>query len=165
MAKQKTKQTNNKKENKKNNDNNDDVKKLYRSNNDKVIAGVCGGIADYFNIDSVWVRLIAILSVIFADGLGIVLYIIGWIIIPKNPAHKIQKNTKAEAAVEVAVANAKKEIKQKKRKNRTVVFGMIIVILGAIFLLQNLFVWFSMKYVWPVLLIALGVHLIARGRK
>ncbi len=60
------------------------MKRLYRSTTDKVIAGVCGGIGEYFEIDPVLVRLIwVILSLM--GGAGIIGYIIAWIIIPKKP--------------------------------------------------------------------------------
>jgi phage shock protein C len=58
-------------------------KKLYLSDTDKKIGGVCGGIAEYFGIDSTIVRLIfVILSLGF--GVGAFTYIIAWIIIPKR---------------------------------------------------------------------------------
>ena len=60
------------------------IKRLYRSRHDKVLGGVCAGIADYFHVDPVLVRL---LWVIFAliMGTGIIAYIIAWIIIPEEP--------------------------------------------------------------------------------
>ena len=60
------------------------MKKLYRSRKDRKIAGVCGGIAEYFNIDSTLVRLLAVITIFFGGG-GIIAYIIGWIIIPEEP--------------------------------------------------------------------------------
>ena len=57
------------------------MKKLYRSRKDTKIAGVCGGIAEYFNVDSNIIRLLAVLSIFFGGG-GIIAYIIAWIIIP-----------------------------------------------------------------------------------
>ena len=63
------------------------TKRLYRSGKDKIIAGVCGGIAEYLNIDPVLIRLIWI-ALILAGGSGILLYIIAWIVIPRNPNHK-----------------------------------------------------------------------------
>jgi phage shock protein C len=63
------------------------IKKLYRSSKQRIIAGICGGVAEYFNIDPVIVRLIWILFC-FAWGLGIILYIIAWFIVPRNPKHK-----------------------------------------------------------------------------
>lgn len=59
-------------------------KKLYKSNQNKMLDGVCGGIAEYFGIDPTVVRLIwALFSVM--GGCGILAYIIAAIIIPRNP--------------------------------------------------------------------------------
>ncbi len=60
------------------------AKKLYRSTKDKKIAGVCAGLADYFDIDPTIVRLIA-LALLLGAGTGGLAYIIGWIIIPQQP--------------------------------------------------------------------------------
>ena len=57
------------------------MKKLQRSKSEKIIGGVCGGFAKYFNIDPVLVRIIWIL-LCFAGGFGILAYIIAWVIIP-----------------------------------------------------------------------------------
>jgi phage shock protein C len=56
-------------------------KRLCRSQTDKKIAGVCGGVAEYFGIDSTLVRLGWILFT-FAGGSGILAYVIAWIIMP-----------------------------------------------------------------------------------
>jgi len=59
------------------------MKHLYRSKKNRIIAGVCGGLGEYFNIDPVIIR---ILCVLFALGMGsgIIAYIIAWIIIPQR---------------------------------------------------------------------------------
>lgn len=59
-------------------------KRLYRSNTDKMVAGVCGGIAAYFDIDPTLVRLIWVLFCV-AGGSGLLAYIIAAIIIPQDP--------------------------------------------------------------------------------
>ena len=59
-------------------------KKLYKSRRDKKICGVCGGLAQYFDIDVTIVRLAAVALVIFAGG-GLLAYIIAAIIMPENP--------------------------------------------------------------------------------
>ena len=59
-------------------------KRLYRSRRDVMICGVCGGIAEYFDIDPTIVRLIAVV-LIFGWGYGLLAYLVGAIIIPKNP--------------------------------------------------------------------------------
>ncbi len=60
------------------------MKRLYRSRTDKKIAGVCGGIAKYFDVDPVFIRLCWILIALLG-GSGIILYIVAWIIIPLDP--------------------------------------------------------------------------------
>src|SRR5665648_1240275 len=60
------------------------IKKLYRSKKDSMIAGVCGGIAEYFDVDSTLIRLLAVI-VALLGGAGVVVYIIAWIIVPQKP--------------------------------------------------------------------------------
>ena len=57
------------------------TKRLYRSENENMIGGVCGGISEYFKIDPVIARLVAV-ALIFVHGIGVLAYLIGWIIIP-----------------------------------------------------------------------------------
>lgn len=64
------------------------TKKLYRSKKDRMIAGVCGGLAEYFNIDPVIVRLVAVLLLLPGGLPGLVPYIILWIVVPENPEQK-----------------------------------------------------------------------------
>lgn len=59
-------------------------KKLYRSDIDKKLCGVCGGIAEYFNIDSTIVRLLWVLATLFV-GCGILAYIIAALVMPNRP--------------------------------------------------------------------------------
>lgn len=62
-------------------------KKLYKSNNNKMVAGVCGGIAEYFNLDATLIRLAWVLLCALG-GSGILAYIIAAIIIPNDPFFK-----------------------------------------------------------------------------
>lgn len=61
------------------------AKKLYRSKEGRKIAGVCGGLGEYFDIDPTIIRLIW-LAMIFAVGSGVLAYIIAWIIVPEKTA-------------------------------------------------------------------------------
>ena len=63
------------------------AKKLYRSGKDKMLGGVCGGIAEYFDVDPTLVRLAWILFTLFY-GVGLLAYILFWIVIPRNPKQK-----------------------------------------------------------------------------
>jgi len=57
------------------------AKRLCRSSDNKIIAGVCGGIGEFFGIDATWVRLVAVVSALFA-GTGVVLYGLLWLFLP-----------------------------------------------------------------------------------
>lgn len=59
-------------------------RKLYRSRTNYMIAGVCGGLADYFNMDASWVRLIFVL-LFFLGGSAILIYLLMWLIVPLAP--------------------------------------------------------------------------------
>jgi len=63
------------------------VKRLYRSGKDRMLGGVCGGIAEYLNADPTIVRLAWALFML-AVGSGVLAYIVAWMIIPRNPKHK-----------------------------------------------------------------------------
>ncbi len=65
------------------------MKKLYRSQRDKKIAGVCGGIGEMFAIDPTLIRLASIFIGLATGILPIIIaYIVGWIIIPAGPPQK-----------------------------------------------------------------------------
>lgn len=61
-----------------------EVKKLYRSRKDKMIAGICGGIGEIYSLDPTMIRLVYALITIFSAGTAILVYILGWIIIPEE---------------------------------------------------------------------------------
>ena len=63
---------------------NRNIKRLYRSDKEKIIGGVCGGIAEYFEADPLLVRVLWIILTLFSLGAGIIAYLIAWIIIPKR---------------------------------------------------------------------------------
>ena len=73
-------------------------KRLYKSNNDKVIAGVCGGVAEYFGIDSAIVRLGFVFAA-FALGTGLVFYILAAVIVPDKPRGARQGDIDVEATI------------------------------------------------------------------
>jgi len=61
-------------------------KRLYRSTSDRMIGGVCGGIAEYFGIDPVLVRIIAVILLLPGGLPGLLPYLILWAVVPKKPA-------------------------------------------------------------------------------
>jgi len=62
------------------------MKKFYLSNANKKIAGVCGGLGEYLDVDpTVW-RVIFLISC-FLGGLGLIVYLVMWLVVPRNPKH------------------------------------------------------------------------------
>jgi len=90
-------------------------KKLYRSGKDSMIAGVCGGIAEYFDIDSTLVRLLTVIFILLG-GAGVLAYIIAWIIIPKNPGQvsddKLDKREESKEKIKKEAEKVVEEVKE-----------------------------------------------------
>ena len=133
----------------------DTTKRLVRSQSDRLLGGVCSGIAQYFNIDLALLRVLWLVFSFFY-GIGILLYLIFLIVLP------YQEN--------------EKEPKSKQSVQWGLLAGVVLVMIGLVTLLQNywpiplFFVpdWFEFlslqwEYVWPFLLILFGIYLILRG--
>ena len=142
-----------------------------------MIGGVCGGIAEYFEIDSTLVRLLAVLAVLIGGG-GIVAYIIAWIIIPKNPDQVSDETFEARENIKEKVKKGAKnvieEVKEhfeseepshRSDKNRRILGGIIIVTIGLIFLLNGFFPWVGWNKLWPIILIAVGIIMMVHAFK
>jgi phage shock protein PspC (stress-responsive transcriptional regulator) len=67
------------------------MKRLYRSVTDRRIAGVAGGLAEYFNIDVFLIRILWI-ALLFLGTIGLWIYLIAWFIIPENPGTRWKKS-------------------------------------------------------------------------
>jgi phage shock protein C len=150
------------------------VKRLYKSRKDKVIDGVCAGIAEYFDLDPVLVRVVFVLFFIFG-GMGFVAYIVGMIVIPRRPLDMEETSASQETAPPpppptqetstspVAVGPNKGSL----------IIGVILVGLGAMFLIDNFAIfrgfyfwgWFR-RHFWdflvPGIFIVAGVALLSR---
>jgi len=133
-------------------------KKLYRSDKDKVIAGVCGGLGEYFAIDSLIVRLI-FLALLFGGGAGFLIYIIFALIVPsEKEAISVVKTSSSDS-------NAEKAVSVVRSRDWRLVFGIILLVIGISSLLSNFwpfsFIWGNF---WPLLLILAGVMIIFKKR-
>lgn len=60
-------------------------KRLYRSKHDAIFGGVCGGLGAYFEVDPTLVRVIWVIASLFSMGLGVLAYLLAWLIIPQEP--------------------------------------------------------------------------------
>ncbi len=163
-------------------------KRLYVSNTDKKIAGVCGGIAEYFKIDSTLVRLAWVLFV-FAGGSGILAYIIAAIIMPQRPGDNNQRKNNQEGSYsemeskedystvdradndeykEIEASYEQSEVETETKGNDTnlsqYIIGFILVIAGLSLINHRFFVFqlFNFRYLASIGLIALGAAFIVK---
>lgn len=150
-------------------------KKLYRSQTDKIIAGVAGGLAEYFGIDSSIIRLFFILVVAFG-GSGILIYAILWLIMPKGPSQPAVLNEQALKDLAGEVKEKAQELKEEWGKKSSVhspeqkpekkigsFFGWILIILGLVFLANNFMPdWMRQQAIryWPLFFIVAGIFLV-----
>lgn len=148
------------------------MKKLYRSRQNRMLGGVCGGIAEYFNIDPVIVRVVAV-AFFFMGGSALLAYIIGLIIIPNEPFDLAVPGKQADSPA-AAPAAAPVAAAASSNNSLPLVLGVVLIFIGVVFLLHNIpffnpFYWrawhFARNFFWPSLLIAFGVYIIARGWK
>lgn len=134
-------------------------KRLYRSNTDKTIGGVCGGLGEYFAIDPVFVRIVAVL-LIFADGIGLLGYLIAWIIIPRRPL-ELETGTIAPDG-KVSPPEGGEKAKPEYASWNKYIPGGILIVLGAFFIVREHYWWWHLDRFWPLLLVVAGLFLIFR---
>jgi phage shock protein PspC (stress-responsive transcriptional regulator) len=154
----------------------EEQKKLTRSKKERIFFGVCGGIAHFFGIDPTFVRL-AFLLLAFMNGLGFWLYVILLIIVPEEAGNgtaidggrKENLRTMANDIKGKAETFGEKfEIcKGEKGSSTRNLFGVLIVLIGLMFLInqffpeQQIFQWYG-RFLWPIVAILLGVFIIVR---
>ena len=122
------------------------VRRLRRSQKDRVVAGVCGGLGAYFGVDPIWFRL-AFVVLAIGGGSGLLLYLRSWLVIPEQKEGE-------ELAVREGGNGA----------DGAVVAGVILVAVGFLFFFNTLFPWFD-RVMWPLVVIAVGVGLFLGGRR
>jgi phage shock protein C len=154
--------------------------KPVKAEKDRLLFGVCGGLAEYLDVDSVFVRLAFVLLAI-ASGLGLLAYVALVLLMPRSkekpydPASALRQNIQgipgdtAEAGRRIGGvirgdrADAPAEPVMAKPESRRTAIGIILILIGVIILIVNFGVlgWFSGAIFWPVLLIAVGLGLLA----
>jgi phage shock protein PspC (stress-responsive transcriptional regulator) len=128
-------------------------KKLYRSQSNRMLGGVCGGIAEYFSIDPNLVRLIWV-AISLLGGFGVLVYIASLFIIPNNPD-------------QTPVENAERLIKDK-----YMFWGSLLIIVGVFLILRQTGLFYAFNFwhipwqsVWAILLIGIGILLLLNRQK
>ena len=133
-------------------------KKLERSYSNRVIAGVCGGLSEYFNIDIALMRVLFVVSAI-CGSFGFWMYIILWIVLPEERIIEQSYDGRDETIDITPKDNKQRNI------NGAMIASLILIFIGLIALIDNFaFVTWIWK-LWPVTLIIVGVMLIINTQK
>lgn len=147
-----------------------ETKKLFRSVDDNIIAGVCGGLAEYFQIDSSLIRIIFVLLAI-GGGSGVLIYLILWLVVPKEKGmeKEIDRDKKVKEFADEIKDKAKsmaKEIKLEtkiKRTKRINILGVVLILVGLTAIWNQIFPkMIDWDMFWPIILILVGMLLIFR---
>lgn len=127
------------------------TKRLLRSSRGKIVAGVCAGLGEYFEIDPVLIRALFIIAT-FSGGVGLLTYLTLWAIMPKD-------ETPLSPVGQPSGSELDDGTRLEKRKS-SVVAGIALVAMGAFFLARQFIPAFDVKFVLPFALIAVGVAII-----
>ena len=153
------------------------TKKLYRSTTDKMLGGVAGGLAEYFDIDSTLIRVLFIV-IVFLGGGGIIAYIILWIVVPQKP-YEIPKSFQQSPTGEsgktdfhqsttedqsFVVNNSGVASLESKTNNKQMWIAIVLIVIGGLLLLDNLFPGFNFDHYWPIILIGIGIGLLLKAK-
>lgn len=133
-------------------------RKLYKSANDKVLAGVCGGIGEYFDVDTVIIRLLWVVFTLMG-GAGIIAYIIAAIIIPTNPSAM-----PAEGFYNGTEEAGYRPERKNSSRNTSIVLGVILVLFGGFILIKDFVPWIHRDIIAAAIIIGLGVFFLIRRR-
>lgn len=122
-----------------------------------MIAGVCGGLGEYFQIDPVLIRVLFVVATL-GGGIGFLGYIVLWIVIPEKP----QPATEGAAIVSSAYSQTETEPAHE-HGGRT--GGIILIALGVIFFINNFAPHWNIRQYWPLVLVGFGVWLLRRTKE
>ena len=157
--------------------------RLFRSESDRKISGVAGGLAKALDIDPTLVRLLWVLVVLVTSGFGLLAYLAMWAIVPVRSEVPIGSGTEpdladsgpsaAESAADYSAGSepaARSAAPARRPSNAPLIAGVALIVVGALFLLDN---WVSLQFwsyladlialvlrFWPVVLIAVGAVLV-----
>lgn len=159
-------------------------KKLFRSRDQRIIAGVCGGLGEYFDIDPVIIRVIFLVTVLLG-GAGVLLYLILWLVIPEeggvSMAGNIAKGAKKQhsgedsksefdevrADLRESYNEARKTVEANVHNgSRRALFGMILIVLGVYLLLGNLLPSLNLeRFIFPAIVIGIGLGILLNSSR
>jgi len=121
---------------------------------------VCGGLAEYLDIDPALVRLIVLLLA-FANGIGFVFYFVAWLVIPQEPVERRD----SALSEETGEGGVQYSVDPHEKRNSRIWVGIILIVTGVIFLMSNYMPWLSWSNLWPLILVAVGIYLIVGNKE
>ncbi len=130
-------------------------KRLYRSRQESVISGVCGGVSEYFDMDPSIVRIALVLITLATGGIGIIGYLVFALVLPLRPV--------GESPTPGFTQEDKDQLFNGTSSGNKMIGGSLIAI-GLFFLARKLFWWVDFWMVAPVVCILIGIMIIYRGR-
>lgn len=141
-------------------------KKLTRNLNDKMIAGVAAGLAQYFQLEVTWVRIAFVLATFFGGG-GLWIYLILWIAVPENNT-VFSFDTQSTIDEDFVYNDSRKTQHKKEKINGSLIGGLIMIALGSYFLLDEFDIvpdWFNISKLWPLIFVFIGLSILVKGAK
>ena len=129
-------------------------KKLERNPMNKVLGGVCSGLADYFKLDVALVRVLFVIAFLFAS-FGFWLYVILWIVVPEG---KIDFSGSRQPDNVTQTSND-----EDRKKLTSVVSGVIVILIGLMFLINNFIPISWIWKLWPLILVIIGVVMVVKA--
>lgn len=134
--------------------------RLYRDSRNQVIGGVAAGLGRYFNIDPILVRILFVLLAIFGGG-GLIIYILLWIFVPDDQNLTIYNNPSGDPTYdETQSGETPGPPTSLEAKRGSLIAGLILITLGALFLVDRFVPHIDFADLWPLLLVVGGVALI-----
>ena len=137
-------------------------KRLERSRTNRVIAGVCAGLADYFNIDIALMRVLFVVATI-CGSFGFWMYIILWIVVPEE--HLLEQSKPDNNQGETIDITPKEDKEEKKTGNGALIAGLILIFIGLVALADNFLYVAWMWKLWPLILVIIGAVLLINSLK
>lgn len=137
-------------------------KKFERSINNKVVFGICGGLGKYFSIDPIIFRF-AFVALLLAGGSSLIIYFILLIIMPKEPRYVVSNVQEAANSFETFQQNDLKSDTTGTEKS-SLLFGLSLISIGVMLLLNNLVPYFKIGKLWPAILVIVGLGLLFKGK-
>jgi phage shock protein C len=143
---------------------------LYRSPDNRMIAGVAAGLAEYFKIDVSLIRLLWIIAV-FWGGSGLLAYLIAWIVIPErknnhaNPASETQHTENSPEIQEKTAADNSAAVGAVPENKDLPWVGLLLIGLGFFLLFKSIFPGHWLQYSWSLFLIVCGIWLLVKDKR